>query len=373
MRQTVRAVIVTVLLLSSLTLAVPVSADCPGNLLTNPGFEGATYKSETMGTSLSSNIGQGWIPWSVLGDATYNREVEYKVLIASMLPSRYHIHSGDHAQKYFTTWGTHTAGFYQRVQVTPGAKVTFSIWVQIYTGERELKYGDDFISDLDWPKEPGDKRGPGVYKVYAGIDPYGATPAAFGAPPSENTVWSAPITDFETRTKDANGKDIDAWVLLTVSTIAQGDYVTVYAKGQPEYPVKHNDSFWDDACLIVEKAPTATPKPTEPVTATSVPPTATPLPPTETPIPPTATAIPPTATPEPSATATALPPTVTAVPPTIAPTVAPTTQPPTQAPQLPAVPTSAAKEGGSGLLMLYIGVAVVVIAAAAWLTFGRKH
>lgn len=266
MRLSGRIAFAVVVLLGSLLLATGVAAQGPVNLLVNPGFEGPTYKSEGMGTSLSSNLGQGWTPWSVLGNATYNREVEYKVLVASMLPSRYHLHSGNHAQKYFTTWGTHTAGFYQRVKVTPGTQVTFSIWAQIYTGERDLRLGGDFLSDLQPPKKAGDRRGPGYYRVYAGIDPYGDVPAGFGAAPSANTVWSAPVLDSQTRTKDANGRDVDGWVQLTVSTIAQGPYVTVYSKGQPEYPVKHNDSYWDDASLISEKAsavaaPAATPRP----------------------------------------------------------------------------------------------------------------
>ncbi len=114
--------------------------------------------------------------------------------------------------------------------------------MQIYTGERELKYGDDFISDLDWPKELVINAARRLQSVRRHC-PYGATPAAFGAPPSENTVWSAPITDLRPAQKMRMARNIDAWVLLTVSTIAQGDYVTVYAKGQPEYPVKHNDHF----------------------------------------------------------------------------------------------------------------------------------
>jgi hypothetical protein len=84
-------------------------------------------------------------------------------------------------------------------------------------------------------------------------------------------------------------------VELRISTIAQADWVTVYTKGQPEYRTKHNDSFWDMACLIAEEPGPPTPFPTRTFTPTP-PPTAT-LTPTLTPTPfPTAT-LPPMPTP----------------------------------------------------------------------------
>ena len=380
------SVLLGALCFGGLCLPSGAHTDCEGNLLVNPGFEEGGYKTEGLGTSLSSSLGNGWSPWSVLGGATYNREVEYKVLDAPTLPSRYHIHGGNASQKFFTTWGTHTAGFYQRVKVVPGSRVSVSIWAQIYTGERELTSGGQLISDLDWPTKPGQKRGPGQYKVFVGLDPYGDAPPGFGAPPSPNTVWSAPVTDFETRTIDASGRQIDAWVKLSVSAIAQRDHVTVYTRGQPEYPVKHNDSFWDDACLTMERPPTATARPTQPPTNTptatytpgatdSAPltetaqPAATPVPPTLTPtsIPPTGTAEPSltarpaTATPEP-ATATKLPtakPTQTSAPPTSTrETVTQPTTPPTNPPST-----------NPGLFLIYGGGALLAIVLILWLRF----
>ena len=372
--------------LSLLAIATPAHAQCPDNRLANASFEEGEYKTEGMGTSLSSSVGTGWTPWSVLGGATFNREVEYKVLQAATLPSRYHIHSGNHSQKFFTTWGTHTAGFYQRIAVPRGSKVTFTIWAQIYTGERELTSEDEFISDLDWPTKEGQKRGPGLYRVYAGIDPFGDTPPGFGAPPSERTVWSEPVTDFETRQVLESGQQIDAWVQLAVSAVAQSDFVTVYSKGQPEFAVKHNDSYWDDACLVAvaPPAPTATDTPL---------PTATPLPsdtprPTNTPLP-TATQTP-TATASPSATSTA-----TAVPPSPAPTtpLPPSSTPTVRAEETSVVVTATAATAATdspepaatvapqappgslqktGLIMVYIGAAVLAIIAVIWLRMGDK-
>lgn len=351
MRQRVRSgffIVCLIVALGTITAQAGPSlqGDCPGNRVANPSFEEGSYKTEGLGTSLSSAIGNAWLPWSILGDATFNREVEYKVEDTSMTQAFYRVRSGRYSQKFFTTWGTHTAGFYQRIQVPRGSLVTFSIWVQIYTGEREITSAGAFISDLEGG-EAG-KAGPGNYRVSVGIDPYGDVPPAFGAPPSPRTVWCNPVLDRETRRTRPDGSAYDAFVQLSVSAVAQSDHVTIFTKGQPEYPVKHNDSFWDDACVTVR------------------PPTPTPVPPTPTPRPPTATPIPPTPTPTPTAlppTATPLPPTATPVPPTATP--APTLVPPTPAPTQPPLAAQRAGNGGNGLLLPGAGVVVVVLGVVA--------
>jgi len=372
--------LLTLVALLLLALPGPVAAQCPGNLLANPGFEEGEYKTEGMGTSLSSYLGNGWKPWSILGDQTKNREVEYKVLDARVLGPTTRIHSGLHSQKFFTTYATHTAGFYQRVPVPRGSKVTFSIWVQIYTGERELTVGDDFVSDLE---------NPGEYRVSIGIDPTGAEPAGFGAPPIPNTVWSGTLTEQDTRTHNEQGWEVDSWVQLSVSTIAQADHVTVYTRGQPEYAVKHNDSYWDDACLIAETPPTPTPRPTNTPTDTPIP-TDTPLatdtplptdtpPPTDTPLPtdtptPTATPVPePSAQPAdtPSPTAALQPTDVQPLPSATAPGTAgdPTDGPPDSGPPGEAGPGGA---GETCALPIYAGVVVLAVAMVAWVRIRRN-
>jgi hypothetical protein len=356
------------LLVGMLAATTGVAADCPGNRIANPGFEEGAYKTEGMGTSLSSWLANGWMPWSILGDATNNREVEYKLVDAISVGSDYHIHSGRYSQAFFTTYGTHTGGFYQRIQVPPGSRVTFSIWAQIYTGERELISDGHPYSDLEWPSGPDDKRGPGNYRVWAGVDPYGSAPG-WGSPPPDTTVWSEPVLDRETRVVGADGSQIDAWVQLSVSTIAQGEWVTVFAKGSPEFPVKHNDSFWDDACLMVEAPPTDTPRPTSTPAPTSTPtetreptamPTATTAPPTDTPVPTetsTPTEVPPTETALPTATGTSQP-TDTAAPATA-------TTLPTLLPQ-----ATSAQNTGIGAdreLLAYGAAAIGAILLLVWL------
>lgn len=332
-----------------------VLADCPGNRAANAGFEEGRYKGEDVGTSLSSWLSNGWLPWAVLGDQMNNREPEFFVVDAAILQEgSYRVHGGNYAQKFFTGFSTHTAGLYQRVPVIPGSRVTFSIWAQIATGQRDFTSDDLPISDLDQP---------GNYRVWAGIDPFGDAPAGFGAPPSPNTVWSDPVLDRETRMRNAQGHDIDAWVQLSASAIARSDYVTVYTKGQPEFPVKNNSSFWDDACLIVEAPPTNTPVPTSTPSPTATPtntslPTATP---TETALPtvaPTETCLPtttPTDRPQPAATATeVLVPTATEA---LEPPPAATVAMPKATQQLPAPETATTP----GLYLVYVGLGLLLI------------
>jgi len=299
----------------------------------NPGFEDGSHSAGDLGAPAGYIIGNGWNLWSTWGESPHSQQAQFDVEDITRLGrySTYRVHSGKHSQKFSTGWGTHNAGVYQRIAVPKGSEVTFSIWVQIYTGEEMLTSEGEYISDL---------KSPGNYRVSVGIDPYGDEPPAFGAPPSDRTVWSTPVMDRDTRREDEHGWVHDAWVRIEVEAKAEADHITIYTKGQPEFPVLHNVSYWDDACLAlvaptpaptVKPPATSTPTATQPPTETPTPkPSATPTqvplatdtpPPADTPLPaetvlPAETAVAP-ATKEPEATATSLPspaPTQTKVP-----------------------------------------------------------
>ncbi len=226
------------LLATSVSAAPPAQLGCPNNLLQNAGFEEGSHKTENIGTSLSSAVGDGWTPWLLRGDERSNREPEYKLEDTNLSRTRFRAHTGRYSQKWFTSWGTHTAGVYQQVQVPEGTPLTATTWVQVYSGEADGFNGTEFLSD---PQQPG------KYRVAIGIDPTGATPPGVGAPPPDTVIWSEPSLKT------------DDWHQLAVSAVSQGPAVTVYFKGQPEFSVKHNDSFWDDACLFVDPALQAKP------------------------------------------------------------------------------------------------------------------
>jgi len=208
-----------------------VRADCPGNALVNPGFEeGFTDRGAG-----EVSIANGWFPWWQDGPGQaegHNRRPEYKPEDANRYGTR-RIRSGTFAQKQFNTYSTHHAGLYQQVQVAVASKLTFSCWVQVWSSQH---HDPDSIVD------------PGNYRAYVGIDPTGGTDWS-----SPNVVWSEPHMEYNT------------WIRPEVQAVAKAGTITVFVRGQPEYRVKFNDSYWDDACLTVVRPtprPTNTPKDT---------------------------------------------------------------------------------------------------------------
>ncbi len=385
-------------LVALVLLAWPVAADCQGNLLRNQGFENGFYPGEEVGTSHSSYIANDWYPWAILSDPTrtevgYNFEPEYKILNRSELTDGwYRVYQGERAQAFFSMYSTHTAGFYQQVEVPQGSRVTFSIWVQIYTGQEDILVDGRYpVSDLVQPlTEPTRSvKGPGDYRVSVGIDPYGNVPDGFGAPLPDTIVWSDPVLDVETRSYDASGNPVDDWVQLTVSTTALGDHVTVYTRGQPEYRTKHNDSYWDDACLVAEIAtltPTArstdTPVPTptmapSPTLAPTATPTATPMP-TPSPMPSEPPTLAPSATP---LGALMMTPTVTVVEPTQPPArvaIDPEAEARWLAQQGQALPAQGEtreeppEESPLGLILLYVANSALIVGVLYWIRADRR-
>jgi uncharacterized repeat protein (TIGR01451 family) len=269
------------------------------NLLVNPGFEDGYSEREDPyapweGPKGELTIANGWELWYDNsdqcrgGECCYNFRPEYKPEDGYMFTDPQRVRSGRYAQKMFTLFSTHTAGLYQRVAVPEGIEVEFSIWVVVWSSSES----DPHHSTL-----------PGKYWLSVGIDPYGDENAF-----SEQIIWSDRIEHY------------DEHVQLSVAAVAQADHVTVFTKAAPEWCVKHNDSYWDDARLtlhlpfkvflpLVAKYPTPTPTATSTETPTPTP-TSTPTPtytPTST-LTPTATATATsTATPTPTATSTETP------------------------------------------------------------------
>ncbi|MGQ9492677.1 MAG: hypothetical protein ACUVR2_02795 [Anaerolineae bacterium] len=353
-----------VLALSPITVLSQES--CPNNRLANASFEEGARNTGEMGTRPSSIVATGWNPWSVWGYAPYSQEAEFDIEDITHLGrySTYRVHSGRFSQKSSSSYAVHMAGLYQRVAVPKGSTVIFSIWVQIYTGQESSVSAGELVSDLNHP---------GNYRVYVGIDPYGREPAGFGAPPPEDMVWSDPVIDRETRRVNEQGLPYDAWVQLKVTAKAAADHITVYTKGQPEFAVAHNVSYWDDACLSVTP-PKATSTPTTQFTPTArptQPPTLTPTIPatatlTETPLP--------TATPSPTETMT----------PTQAPTLVPTDTPlptatalPSSTPTKTRVTASESKVEGSSdnpfLLVIFVVLWLTAVGYIGWSVWQRHQ
>ncbi|NLD41945.1 MAG: hypothetical protein GX657_00475 [Chloroflexi bacterium] len=239
------------------------------NLLVNGDFEGTfsprldPYALPGEGPAGELTLADGWEVWynnvqtcppmTVLGaapsylapltcdPASYNRRPEYQPEEGT-----FRVRSGRKAQKFFTFAGTHTAGMYQTVRNVPVAQwVSFAVWVQTWS------------SQLD---DPHYSMYPGMYHTYVGIDPTGGRDWQ-----SPAIIWSPPFVRH------------DRWVLQQVSAYTLSDEITVWIGAKQDWPVKHNDSYWDDASLVVlggAPTPTRTDTPTPTVAPT---PAATPV------------------------------------------------------------------------------------------------
>lgn len=228
--------------------ASPSSVSYAANLLTNPGFEGAfTMRPDPYwGGPLIPELGmaEGWELW-------YDKDHRCPPYNPGCDPNSYYlrpefkgeeytarVRSGGKAQKFFNNYGTHWAGFYQVAEVPPQSWVRFSIWVWTWSSELDVP---------DYSFYTGD------YRVYVGIDPTGGTDWT-----SETIQWSPSTTRH------------DRWVQLEVAAYTESGHVSVWTRGAPVWPVKHNDSYWDDAELVVLGG-TPTPTPTPTLTPTSCP------------------------------------------------------------------------------------------------------
>jgi len=213
-----------------LLVSQAVQADCPDNLLTNGGFEEG-FSARGAG---EVQVANGWHPWYQDGpdqQLGYNHRPEYNPENAAVHGTR-RIREGSFAQKWGKVYATHHAGIYQQVNVRAGSTLKLTAWGQSWSSDKD----DPSVSDG------------GKYLLSVGIDPTGGTDWA-----SPNVVWSAPSATM------------DQWVQLSVEARAQGGTVTVYLRGDAEWPVKHNDAYFDDVCLTYVSTPpppTNTPRPT---------------------------------------------------------------------------------------------------------------
>ena len=217
--------------------------ECPANLLTNGDFDGSySHRPDPYnpGGPPESQLGiaDDWelwydnVPQCPPGEpecdlSNRNHRPEYKPEDGVQFPDPLRVRSLPHAQKMFTTSSTHAAGIYQQVQVPPGSWVSFSIWVIVWSNE----IFDPYESTI-----------PGDYRVSVGIDPDGATEWS-----SDSIIWTEPVIHY------------DEYTQLSLTIQAISDTVTIYTRGDQKWAVTHNDSYWDDACLVVSVPPTTTP------------------------------------------------------------------------------------------------------------------
>jgi hypothetical protein len=238
--------------------AVPVAVTEPGddidlcigeNLLENPSFEGeyASYVPPEGHPDCPADIcttaqmAPGWTPWwrsnSGLPD-DYDRNPEYKATWPADLGATGpgdRVRSGVHAQQYFSFYGTHIAGVYQQVPVTPGRTYRFCIWGHSWSAGEYVDYYENppTIPDIDYVSGPQF----GIMMQRVGIDPLGGTEWPVDGT-GENIVWGPAREQY------------DYWGQFSVEIAAEAETLTVYTLSDPMWAVRNNDVYWDDAALV---------------------------------------------------------------------------------------------------------------------------
>jgi hypothetical protein len=223
------------LALLMITGVIGVLAGGSANLIENPSFEGQYsayippngHPDCPAGICVTAQMAPDWIPWWRSHDPNdpdyIIRMPEYKPADPDFQdPPR--VRSGEAAQQFFTFFSTHEAGFLQQIPVIPGLDYHFQIWGHAWSAEDD----DDAYS--------GPEDGELYQKV--GIDPTGGNDWQ-----SSNIIWSAERLQYDT------------FGLFQISATAQSPTMTVFVYSQPNFPVKHNDVYWDDAGLFSSAPP----------------------------------------------------------------------------------------------------------------------
>ena len=227
-------------LLSTLLVISPLPTQAQeGNLLANPGFE----------PPYDGGVASYWQAWSeeracdarpdnfdFVCRPNWSQETD---------PNGFGLTRGGASQHIGTQYVPWHAGVYQTVEVPPGTRVRFTV------------SGYSFASNDDLPAASFGQNW--VARMRVGIDPEGR-----GQWYAEGVAWTG------------ENNAMDSWQQMSVeATAGQSGRVTVFvaSKYSNAVPLKHMDSWWDNATLeVVQPAatPTFTPQPTPAVPPTPV-------------------------------------------------------------------------------------------------------
>lgn len=195
-------------------------------MLENPGFEDGFYHQDGQG---ELQIGNSWTAWYVEREGLHRPEYRKE----TRQTGRGRVYSGDSAQKMFTTFSKHDAGLWQAVEAVPTQWYKVSCWAYIWTSSQD---------DPDVSKD-------GKYVALIGANGWGAYPYHHA------TVWG----------EEGQHDHYNEWQQLVCYFQAYGDRITIFSRGLPEWPTKHNDLYLDGFSLEEITPPGAEiPEPPEP-------------------------------------------------------------------------------------------------------------
>jgi hypothetical protein len=195
-------------------------------ILANPGFEGPFLPAGGVG---ELTVAEHWHPF--YDNTAPNHRPEFQR--ESTTVGRGRVHTGDSAQKLFTTFSPHDGGIYQQVhQVSPGQWYTLSAWGYQWSSQQH-----------DPDHSPDD----GKCSLLVGINPWGDT-----NPLARTTVWGREALQV-----------YNQWTQIGVTAQAWSDTIVVALRQVCVWGPTHNDAYLDDAQLqLASVGPPVTPAPT---------------------------------------------------------------------------------------------------------------
>lgn len=213
---------------------------CMGdNLLFNPSFEGeyAAYiypepgNDDCGGTTCErAQMPEGWQPrWLPDGTREFLIMPEYTQSTPDQVnPDR--VRSGGKSMHYFSFFTMHESAVFQQVTTTVGGEYCFSAWGHAWSNRQDGNSTDGFLSaELDSIDD-------GLLYQRVGVDPTGGTDWQ-----ADTVVWSDERRQY------------DYFGLFAVTATAQAEQMTVFVYSRADFPVKHNDVYWDDARLTLNQ------------------------------------------------------------------------------------------------------------------------
>lgn len=211
----IRCTLCVALMLALIGGVMPRHAAAQGeNLLQNGGFEG-TYVA--IGGDPSLQVAPNWQPWSLPPPAGSPSSINLRPDYQPATGER--VKSGSAAQEYNTFFATHVGGVYQRVPVSAGAEVRFSVFIYVWSSATF--------------ENPEESIQPQDVDIQVGIDPTGGQDGASSA-----IIWSDAVQYY------------DEYRENSVTAVAQSNAVTVFVRTAPQGAVGVNNVFVDDASLV---------------------------------------------------------------------------------------------------------------------------
>lgn len=257
MNRKVSTIVITCLLsvlglltfISTTTAAIPEAVRSGAlfpNLLSNPDFEGGCSHPASRTLHYDPSGGPYPIAYNEVcvpdGYSVYwfegfpcashppqNQGRPEVTLIDNIISDPLRVYSGTQALKMFTFFQCHRMGFFQTVSVTPGIDYSLVGYAHAWHSSCSSRPHDPPLSsDCSTPLPDSWDH------LKIGIDPTGGTD-----PTSPSVIWSNNYEQY-----GVYGSPLEISSIEALSST-----ITIFAESECNYPLKHNDAYWDTLSL----------------------------------------------------------------------------------------------------------------------------